>query len=186
MKKLFLAAGAVLALAATPAAAQQGLTTIKLNGNVPIVCYVANTTFQQGSTIDVIFADLANTDSTQKVAAPGISMNYLCNNPAGFTRTFTSANGGKMVRSGTQGGAGNEIPYTIQHGGGSGLGFAEQDLTQPRTTSLGGSSAFMSGQTGGLTLRAFGVKVPGASNLATTNAFAGNYADVITVAITAN
>lgn len=189
----FAIAAAVAALS-TPAMAQsispnQDLT-INLNATVAGQCGVFNQSNVSGGNpvTTVNFGDLAQTPAANEVAAPGFSALYICNSANGFTRVISSANGGKLWRSGTSGGANNAIPYTLQHGGGSGIGFAAQALTSARTDTLGGSQAFLNGQAGTMTLRVSGVQVPSPANAAfnTTNVFAGSYSDVVTVDITAN
>ncbi|MBJ7447906.1 MAG: spore coat protein U domain-containing protein [Brevundimonas sp.] len=191
MNKFIIAAAAVAL--ATPAAAQispnQDLT-INVNASVAGQCGVFNqSNVAGGNPVTTInFGDLAATPAANTVTAPAFSALYICNSANGFSRAISSANGGSLWRAGTSGGANNAIPYTLQHGGGSGLGFAAQQLTATRTDTFGGSAAYLAGQAGSITLRVNGVQVPSAANAAfnTTSVFAGNYADVVTVDITAN
>jgi hypothetical protein len=103
----------------------------------------------------------------------------------GFSRTITSANSGYMTLNGAATTSANRrIRYTVQHGGGSGLAFAETQLTAPRTDNFG---AMLNGHTGSLTFRANGVSQLDASGSGTqvTTVFAGDYSDVLTIAIAA-
>lgn len=76
------------------------------------------------------------------------SITYRCD--SNFRRTITSENGGVLVRIGSAGGTGNEVPYTLSSGGGSGLGFATVALATPVVTDLAASAAFSAGQTGSI------------------------------------
>jgi hypothetical protein len=183
MKTLLIGAAA-LALASTPAFADNTLT-YNLNADVGSICGVWN---YQGDTIAVPFGDLALTPDTTQVVKSAGSASYRCNSPAGFDRTIHSANGGKLVRVSSSGGAGNEIPYEMSHGGGSGLSFAYQGLSSDRTDTFGGSLAFLAGQTGSVNFRTNGVwnQNAGANNAPGTTVFAGNYQDVVTISVTAN
>jgi hypothetical protein len=183
MKKLLIGVAA-LGLASTPAFADNTLT-YNLDADVGSICGVWN---YQGDTIAVPFGDLALTPDTTQVVKSAGSATYRCNSPAGFDRTIHSANGGKMVRTGSSGGAGNEIAYEMSHGGGSGLNFAYQALTTDRTDAFGGSLAFLSGQSGGVNFRTNGVwnQNASANNAPGTTVFAGDYTDVVTISVTAN
>jgi hypothetical protein len=183
MKK-FLIGAAALGLASTPAMADNTLT-YNLDADVGSICGVWN---YQGDTIAVPFGDLALTPDTTQVVKSAGSASYRCNSPAGFDRTIHSANGGKMVRTGSGGGAGNEIAYQMSHGGGSGLAFAYQSLSTDRTDTYAGSTAFLAGQTGSVNFQTNGVwnQNAGANNAPGTTVFAGNYQDVVTISVTAN
>ncbi|GAD59583.1 hypothetical protein IWC96_12475 [Brevundimonas sp. BAL450] len=184
MKRILLAASA-LAMIAAPAAAQN--LTVNLTGNVASVCGAYNSG-ATGGVLNLDFGQLANTDATAQVALGGFNATYICNSAAGMTRTISSANGGYLFRTGTSGGSANQVEYSIQHGGGSGLNFSEQGLSAPIVTVRPGSTALMAGQGGTVTLRADGVRIPSPANAAftTTNVFAGDYTDVLTIAVVAN
>lgn len=166
MKKLIIAAVASTAFA-TPALAA-GPVNIDVQGNVALSCEVtANPSIVNPETVD-----LTNTASNQTLG----SLNYVCNNAGGFTRTISSANSGVLKRAG--GGAGeNSIAYQVAHGGGSGLDMALTQLSSPNVESMAGSTAFIAGQTGSVSVRV------GAASGAL---YAGNYGDTITVSIAAN
>ncbi len=102
------------------------------------------------------------------------SITYQCNNPAGFTRTISSAEGSKLKRvGGTQ-----TVDYTVKHGGGSGLAISTPtSLATPFNSSHNGSPAFVAGQTG-----SFSVQLP----TVPSNLFAGTYTDIVTVTIVGN
>ncbi|MEQ1811008.1 MAG: hypothetical protein ABL889_13835 [Terricaulis sp.] len=99
------------------------------------------------------------------------SVTYKCNLSGGFTRTISSGNGGTLNGPGS-----GTIPYTLAHGGGSGLGFSHTQLTSPKVTALGGSAAFVAGQTGSVS----------AAATAGSGLFAGAYDDVVTIAVVGN
>ncbi len=194
----FAIAAAVAALA-SPAFAQAPVGAaaagnqdlqINLNATVANRCSVYNQSDLAGSNpvTTINFGELAATPATAQVAAPAFSALYVCNVATGFTRSITSQNQGNLWRAGTSGGANNSIPYTIQHGGGSSLGFAAQPLTSAITTTFAGSSAFLAGQAGSVTLRVNGVQVASAANanVNTTNVFAGNYSDIVYIDIVGN
>jgi len=194
----FAIAAAVAALASpafaqapvgTPAAGNQDLQ-INVNASVANRCSVYNASNPTGGNpvTTVSFGELAATPSTQTVNTPGFAALYICNNAAGFTRSITSQNQGNLFRAGTSGGANNAIPYTITHGGGSGLGFGATSLSGAKVSTFGGSSAFLNGQTGTVTLNVQGVQVASAANSAfsTTNVFAGNYSDIVYIDIVGN
>jgi hypothetical protein len=190
MKKVLIATASVLAAVAmaAPAAAQQGQSlVVNLTGNVASVCGAYNSGATNG-VLNLDFGQLAGTPAAQQVALPGFNATYICNSAAGMTRTISSANSGFLFRTGTSGGAANQVPYTIAHGGGSGLNFSEQGLSAPIVTVRPGSTALMAGQGGTVTLRANGVQIPSPANAAftTTNVFAGDYNDVLTIAVVAN
>lgn len=181
MKKIVLIAAGASALVAAPASAQT--MTYNLSAQVGELCGVYNS---GGSVIDVDFGDLTTTDAGTEIAVPGTQAFYRCNATAGFTRTVTSANSGFMTLNGT---ATTEnarrIRFTMQHGGGSGLGFAAQQVTAPIVTNLGGSTAYLAGQGGTVTFRASGVAAPVPNGAPGTTVFAGNYQDTVTISVVA-
>lgn len=183
MKKLLIGAAA-LAFASTPALANNTLT-YNLDADVGSICGVYN---HAGTVIPVAFGDLATVLDTAQVTVGAGSASYRCNSAAGFTRTISSANAGKLVRAGSNGDSTNSVAFDMSHGGGSGLGFAFQSLATNKTNSFGGSTAFLSGQTGGVSFRVNGVYNvnAGANNAPGTTVFAGDYTDVVTIAVTAN
>ena len=186
MKKLLLLAAAGAAVTATPAFAQDGNTLVfELDADVSVVCGVYSF---RGTSIPVAFGDLAATNA-EVIAAPAVSANYRCNDPAGFTRTITSTNGGFLRRTGGADTAENKISYQMSHGGGSGLNFDFQQLTAARIDSLAGSTAFLgvSGQGGTVRFRTNGVKsATNGDGAPGTTVFAGDYTDVVTIAVVSN
>lgn len=182
MKKMLLAAAATVA-AATPAAAQT--LTYELDAEVAVKCGAYKS---DGPNVPVNFAELSTTPSDTFVTAAAGSATYRCNAPGGFTRTISSANNGVMIRTGTSGGAGNSIPFEMSHGGGSGLGTGGfVALTSNLVTNLGGSTAFLAGQTGSVSFRVAGVAAAlGGNNAPGTTVFAGDYTDVVTISVAAN
>lgn len=184
MKKIILAAGLTAALISTPAFADNSLV-YELDADVGSICGVYN---YQGQNIPVAFGDLAATPDSQQVTVGAGSAGYRCNSAAGFTRTISSANGGKLVRTNSNGDSNNSVPFEMKHGGGSGLGFDWTSLSSNKVSNLGGSAAFLAGQTGSVSFRVNGVfnnnsnvhDAPG------TTVFAGDYTDTVTIAVTAN
>jgi hypothetical protein len=189
MKKILSVAAVLAGLSATPAFAQAVPTfgdnlTVNLAADVAARCD-ARLNGGDGTVLNIDFDTLSSTDTAAQVTRAGGSVTYICNDPDGFTRTITSANGGFLTLNGAATTANNRrIRYTVQHGGGSGLGFAETQLTAPVAANFG---AMLSGQTGGLTFRANGVSQldPSGSGTQVTTVFAGDYSDVVTIAIAA-
>ena len=143
---------------------------------------------------DVDFGDLGIVPSTASVEArtnglaTAIPLSYACNLPGGFSRTVSSQNGGFMFRNGTTGGSGDRIAYEMTHSGASGLAFGYQQLTAPIVTDHI-DVAFLDGEIGSVKFRANGVLVSsGLEDNAgpSTSAYAGDYADKVTIAVTAN
>ena len=182
MKKFAIAAMAATMFAA-PALADNSIT-YSLDGDVGSICGVYRhngTAFV--TNVPVNFNELSATSAN--VAASGGSATYRCNSAAGFTRNISSANNGVLRRDGSAGGALNEIAYRMSHGGGSGLSFTAQQLTASKITNLGGSPAFLAGQTGSVNFEVTGVQAPAGGNQAPgTTVYAGNYTDTVTIAVT--
>jgi spore coat protein U-like protein len=180
MKKHILSAVAVAALSASAAMAQNQSVEYNLSADVEEICTVNDTAGR--TSIDVDFGTLSNVSTSDTVTIGAGGLTYRCNAPGGFQRRIESDNDGFMVRAGTSGGGANQIAFEMQHGGGSGLGTGGFiSLNSPVVTNLGGSTAFLSGQTGSVNFRANGVQSGGG-----TTVFAGDYADTVTVSVTAN
>lgn len=168
MKKLLMTAVAVSAISATPAMADDK-ADLSIKGNIALTCTVSPD--ERDVTVDL--------NST--VAQSAGSLTYRCNGANGFTRTIASDNNGNLNNVG--GANRGSIPYTVTHGGGSGLAISTPvSLATPVTTALGSSGAFVNGQTGTLSLI---VAKPASATLANP-LFAGDYTDVIRVSISAN
>lgn len=185
MKKMLIAALAATSFGATPALADNQIA-YAVSGNVGSICGVFR---HDGSnfltTVPVNFGELATTSA--QVAVGAGSATYRCNSANGFSRSITSANNGVLIRNGSSGGAANQIAYTMSHGGGSGLGFAAQSLAGGKTTTHGGSTAFLAGQTGSVNFQVNGVQAaPDGNQSPGTTVFAGTYTDTVTIAVTAN
>lgn len=168
MKKLYMAAFAVSALSAAPAMADDK-ADLSIKGNIALSCTV--TPDERDVTVDL--------NSTAEQSAG--SLTYRCNGANGFTRTITSTNSGQLNNeSGANRGF---VPYTVTHSGGSGIAIGTPvSLATAYTNNLSSSAAFVNGQTG--QLRLILAKPATASNA--NPLFAGDYTDVIQVAITAN
>ena len=165
MKKVTLTiAGSVLAAFGGTAMAEVAATD---SDSFTITGELANTCVLINNSIDPVeIVDLETTD----VQVLG-SYTYKCTNPGGFDRVITSANDG--VLNGPYG----EIDYYLSHGGGSGLGFAAEQLTSPKTTTLAGSAAFANGQTGAVRFQLPAIP---------SGILAGDYSDDVTFEIFAN
>lgn len=174
MKKLVLAALAATAFAGTagaqaipgPNPASDGNADVTLTGTIALSCTVSPE--ERAVTVDL------NSTAEQS----GGSLTYKCNGSNGFTRKIESLNGGKLVNP-----AGGFVPYTVGHGGGSGLAIGTPvSLSSAYSNNLSSSAAFVNGQTG--SLKIFAAK-PGSATDANP-LYAGNYGDVIQVSVTAN
>jgi hypothetical protein len=190
MKKILAAAVALAALTAASAASAQAVPTFGPNLTVNLAADVAvrcdaRLNAGDGTALSIDFDTLSSTDTAAQVTRAGGSVTYICNDVDGFTRTISSANGGFLTFGGAATTSANRrIRYTVASGGGSGLTFAEAQLTTPVVSNHG---AFLNGQTGGLTVRANGVSQLDASGSGSqvTSVFAGDYSDVMTIAIAA-
>ncbi|MEM9781721.1 MAG: hypothetical protein AAF899_04515 [Pseudomonadota bacterium] len=176
----------VMAVTTAGAAAQD--LTYNLTAEVEPVCGAFSSAADADGAQDKDFGVLSDIDTSTQVTATGGggSITYVCNAPGGFTRTISSQNNGFLFREGTVGGGEDQIAYTVQHGGGSGLSFAERQLTAPEVSIFSGAPAFVEGQTGSITFRTFGVRETTTNDAVATTVRAGTYTDVVTVAITAN
>lgn len=183
MKKILMVAAAAAALSAVPASAQT--LTYGLNAQVATVCGVYKF---DGPTVAVDFGALAATPAATAVPAGAGSASYRCNAVNGFSRTVTSANSGFLTLNGAPTTDNTRrIRFDMSHGGGSGLGFPLQQLTAPVVSTLGGSTAFLAGQTGSINFSTFGVQAaPGPNEAPGTTVFAGTYQDTVTITVTAN
>ncbi len=98
---------------------------------------------------------------------------YRCNNPDGFTRTISSAEGGVLKRVG-----GSEVvPYQIKHSGADLSIWTPRSLASPYTSSHAMSPDYVRGRQGGMS-----VQVP----VLPANLYAGSYTDTITITIVGN
>ena len=183
-KYLIAALAAAAAFGATPALADNALV-YNLNATVGAVCGVYGPGTQ---TVAVNFSDLAAVPTTTQVSVGAGAAGYRCNSPTGFTRTISSANSGKLVRTGSNGDASNSIIFQMTHGGGSGLGFAATQLKAPITASFAGAAAFATGQSGSVSFQINGVGDNTSTNNNSapgTTVFAGSYTDTVTITVTA-
>ncbi|MBI1187610.1 MAG: hypothetical protein GC206_09845 [Alphaproteobacteria bacterium] len=160
MKVKLAVAALALGGAAAPALADNSFN-FEIEGSIPVFCEATNNSLAAVET-------LATLDGTEYTLG---SITYTCNLTGGFTRTISSGNGGTLNGPGS-----GTIPYTVSHGGGSGLGFSATSLASPKITALGGSTAFIAGQTGSFR----------AAATAGSGLFAGAYDDVVTVAVVGN
>lgn len=128
-----LPAAGLAALAPTGAAAQTATygTSLTINAEADVAARCdARLNSATGTVLAIDFGTLSDTAPAAQVTAGAGSATYICNDRDGFTRTITSANGGWLTLGGTPTtDANRRIRYTMQHGGGAGLGFAETQLT---------------------------------------------------------
>lgn len=180
---VLLAAASLAALASAPLGAQN--VTYAVNAQVAPVCGVYSST---GTVIDVNFGSLADVATTATVNVAAGSATYRCNTRSGFTRTITSQNNGWLTLNGNSTTDPNRrIRFNMQHGGGNGLSFPAQQLTAPLSRSFPGAPTWLSGQTGGITFQAFGVRgAPAANGVPGTTVLSGIYRDTVTITLTAN
>ncbi len=190
-----LAEGVTPVVPATPGAQMDFNLTAEVTG----ICGVYSVTNASTTTsFDVDFGDLGVVPTTTFVEAeaPGVGtdvpLSYTCNLVGGFSRTVTSDNGGYLFREGTTGGTGDKIAYQMAHSGDNGLSFVYQQLVSPVVTDHV-NVAFLDGEVGSVSFRANGVlNLAGVESFSTggtvphTTAYAGDYADKVTIAITAN
>lgn len=186
MKKILAAAAALAVLTAASAASAQSVygtnLTVNLSADVALRCD-ARLNSATGTILDIDFGTLSSVDTAATVSMGAGSMSYICNDADGFTRTISSANSGYLTLDGASTTANNRrIAYTMSHGGGSGLAFADTQLTAPLATNLG---AMLGAQTGSVTFKANGVMTGGGTSAQSTSVFAGDYSDVVTIAIAA-
>ncbi len=181
---LYFAAFCGSAAFATGAQAQE--VNFFLNAEVDPFCAA---TTPLGENIEIDLGILSQTPTGSEVSSSGdVEIIYVCNGPEGFTRTISSLNEGVLVRVGSAGGDGNEIPYFVEATGSEGLDFSRTQFAQPQTRTFSGSTAFLNGVSGTLTVFVNGVLDGGTAGDPTTRTtvFAGQYTDVLTVAVTAN
>ncbi len=165
-------------------AADEGRFEVRMEATVSQICGAFTST--SGSTV-VDFGDLAGVNAGQALPVRTVATDvaYICNEPNGFLRTISSQNGGRLIRTGSAGGAGNEIPYLVGGTGGD-LAFALQQLQTP-VVSNAVSPAFLLGAAGPLQVQVSGVRSPVAQNgIFGTTVFAGTYVDTLTISVTAN
>lgn len=186
--KILAGVAALAALAAANGASAQAAfgnnLTVNLAADVAVRCD-ARLNSGTGTALAIDFDTLSSTATTATVERSGGSITYICNDVDGYTRTITSANSGYLTLNGAATTSNQRrIAYTLQHGGGGPNNFAATQLTAPRVDNFGPQ---LSGITGGLTFRANGVSQsdPSGSGTQVTTVFAGDYSDVLTIAIAA-
>ena len=156
-------------------------------GMKAVVTQICGAFSESSANIVVDFGDLADVSEGQSLPVRTVAADvaYICNEPNGFIRTVSSANAGRLVRIGSAGGAGNEIPYQIGGTGGD-LTFALRQLDTPAVSNAV-SPAFLMGAAGPLQLQISGVRASAVQNgVAATSVFAGSYVDTLTISVTAN
>ncbi|MEM5516260.1 hypothetical protein WNY37_04815 [Henriciella sp. AS95] len=191
MKKFAIASVAALAIAGAASAefidANGGDAELELvlNGTVQEICGIT----AASSSIDVDFGELAATDGPITRSA---DFGIVCNAAGGATFGMSSANGGYLLRGGTETGPGNEITYKVNFdtGGdafpGISPGTPPLNLTVDRSFTVPGSTELLSGREVGAAIVLNGVKGPDFNDAPTTTVFAGAYSDTVTVSVTAN
>lgn len=195
MKKIFATTLAAAVMVAAPALAQEpgapvgNTLTYTLDAEVGVVCGV----YGNGSqTLALDFGDLANLSSTTDVTRSA-NVAYRCNTTTGFTRTVSSANGGNLVRQGSDTLGSNQISYRFQELRNSPLHPAELDirsrtLGSAATSQHNGSGQYLTGVSTTQSFTVSGLARTGSASLngaPGTTVFAGDYADTVTVSVTA-
>lgn len=181
MKKFLIAIAALTTVAATPAFAQSSVT-YDLNASVASICGITG----ESTNIAVSFGTLATTPSSTELRVGGSTPAYRCNSPVGFTRTISSVNNGKLVRVGSNGDAANSIPFTMDHGGYSGLAFTAASLLVNKVDTINASADILYGQTGSVFFNVKGVATSNTERSAPgTTVYAGTYSDTVTISVTA-
>lgn len=172
------------ALCASGAAVGQA-TVYNINAQVSPTCGVYSAT---GPVIPVNFGSLSDVAPTVTVSVPAGNATYRCTSRAGFTRTITSQNNGWLTLGGTPTtDVTRRIRFDMEHGGGNGLAFAMRQLTAPLSRNFPSTPVWLSGQTGSVTFRAYGVRAtPTANGAPGTTVRAGTYRDTVTITILSN
>ncbi|WP_298915477.1 hypothetical protein [uncultured Algimonas sp.] len=159
---------------------------LTLSGTVSPSCGIQPT--RNNETV-VDFGDLALVPVNQEITVnPRGAIRYVCNDPDGFTTTITSLNGGRLVRTGTSGGVGNQIDYTINSTGGSRLRVRDGSLASPIVRSVPARRRSTRGRRADISFKIKGVlsQGTGPQGSDTVTAFAGDYSDVVTISLVAN
>ncbi|MEW4449090.1 hypothetical protein [Qipengyuania sp. JC766] len=180
-------ASLVLGASTLAASAQAQEVSFVLNAEVDSIC---EATTDAGENIEIDLGVLSETPTGSEVSNDqDVEIVYVCNDADGFTRTIASLNDGVLVRVGSTGGDGNEIPYFLEAIGSNGLDFSRIQVTQPLTRTFGASTDFLNGVAGTLTVYVNGVLDQGGDSgdpASRTTVFAGQYTDVLTLTVTAN
>jgi hypothetical protein len=190
--KLLAAAAAAATAIAGVASAQTApvynpSVTVNLAGNVPSICGVRfNLSANNSETLT--FANLASTPAASQLSQ-SIGVSALCNSANGYNVSYASTNGGYLVLGGTATTDNSRrIRWTLQGSNPGRGGFGDEaQLTSVQTRQSG---AFLTSASTNMTIRVNGVQVQDAGNpgnpaATTTNVFAGDYSDVLTVSVAA-
>lgn len=159
--KKFTALAFAAALVIGAGSAKADSFNVTVQGVVDSVCEVTNDSIASTTTLDL------ETTSAQEIG----DLTYTCTNPGGFSRSVSSANGGKL-QSGSQ-----SINYQVSHTGTGSMAFSATQLASAYTSGHSGSADFAAGQTAKMY-----ITVPSVPS----NLLAGTYTDTLTVSITAN
>lgn len=190
MKKIAIASAAAIAVAGIASAefiTEPDDLEIAIEGTVEELCGLTSLTSTAG-TIEVDFGVLSNTDSQIREDVP---FGVVCNSAAGATLSMSSANGGKLLRGGTETGPGNEIAYKVNPDPGSDSfsttpGTPPTSLSVTKSYNIAAGTALREGRPFDVAIFFDGVKGPDFQGAPTTTVFAGDYSDTITVALVAN
>lgn len=182
MKKLIVLAASAAAFATPAMAGEAGPITYNLEASVPLMCNA----YAGSATNSVNFGDLSEVlkSETREQSAGGLGIR--CNSANGFNRTVASLNGGKLVRTGSDGNAYNSIAYEMSQGGGGHTSIPWTSLATPFSQDKSGS-IWLAGQTGSIKFRVNGVNDPSTNNYEApgTTVYAGTYTDTVTYTVTA-
>jgi spore coat protein U-like protein len=162
MKFPSIVAAASLTFFATPALAQTqgGEISFDIQGTIADACTVQNLSVDS----------VSNLTLNNIVQALGTVL-YVCNDPDGFTRTISSANGGSLNDNL------NEIPYTLYHSSSDDIveiEFENVSLGAERVDLVPSSAPVLAGTTGVISAKASALGFP-----------AGVYTDTVTITVVA-
>ncbi|MEW4449088.1 hypothetical protein [Qipengyuania sp. JC766] len=159
--------------------------SITLTGEVDAVCGISDADL---SRTEINFGILSNIDAGQQSDEVTNTVSLICNDPDGGTVTISSENGGVLTRTGSSGGSGNEIGYSVALTNGSAISVPPSTLSTPVIHTFLGSPDLISGQPVSISFRANGVRVgsPAGNGAVSTSVYAGIYSDVVRVSVTAN
>lgn len=191
MKKVLIATASVFAAAGIAgSAAAQAPTynpsiTATLEADVASICGIRFNDDTAAKVYD--FGELSGVDAATFAPQQGGGMSALCNDVDGYSVTYASANNGFLTLNGAPTTASNrriEWQMSGSNPGRGGFG-AQAQLTAPKTVNSGAftTSASMNTQYFVKGVRVQDAGNPGNPLAFTTNVFAGDYSDVVTISV---
>lgn len=193
MKKVLIATVSMLAAAgiASSAAAQAPVYTksivTTLEAEVASICGIRFNNDVAAVIYD--FGELSGVDAATFAPQQGGGISALCNDVDGYSVTYESANNGFLTLNGAPTTASNRRIEWQMSGSNPGRGgFGSQaQLSAPKTVNSGAftTSASMNTQYFVKGVRVQDAGNPGNPQAFTTNVFAGDYSDVVTISVAA-